>query len=108
MHVCTRKRKYCSWLDKDEGDQKTERVLELQKPQGDAWQLVAVTGGEEGRDEAMTCPVVLVVCGDKKQSKPIVFAEDLAFAFEPASEETFPIHVRTSLRCAALACTRGK
>ena len=56
--------------------------------------------------EAMTCPVVLVVCGDKKQSKPIVFAEDLAFSFEPASEETFPIHVRTSLRCAALAYTR--
>ena len=108
VHKCKCVFECCSWLDKDEGDQKTERVLELQKPQGDAWQLVAVTGGEEGKDEAMTCPVVLVVCGDKKQSKPIVFAEDLAFAFEPASEETFPIHVRTSLRCAALACTRGK
>ena len=51
------------------------------------------TGGEAGKDNPVTCPVVMVVYGNKKRSKPVVFAEDLAFSFRPATQEEFSIHV---------------
>ena len=88
-------------MDKDEDDRQTERTLDVLAPDGDPWALTTVTSRDEGSGVAV--PVTVVIYGDKDQSPPLQFGDDLDFKFKDGESQEFLLHVRDSVLSPALA-----
>ena len=85
---------YYRWLDKDEGDQLTERTLDVLDPEGDPWTLTTLTSAD--KDSGVTGPAAVVVYGDKGQSRLLQFGDDLDFEFKDGESQEFLVHVSLS------------
>ena len=91
MSIILCRRTYCRWLDKDEGDQLTERTLDVLDPEGDPWTLTTLTSAE--KDSGVAGPAAVVVYGSTGQSRLLQFGDDLNFEFKDGESQEFLVHV---------------